>query len=104
MKTADNPTERATREPMPLRQARQCGARTRAGNLCRSKAANGKGRCRLHGGAKGSGAPKGQRNGMYRHGRFTAQARAERRLVRELIREARATVRAISRAPFSIAD
>ena len=30
------------------------------------------GRCRMHGG-KSSGAPKGQRNGRYRHGRWTIE-------------------------------
>jgi hypothetical protein len=27
----------------------------------------------MHGGAKGSGAPPGERNGAYRHGRFTGR-------------------------------
>ena len=40
--------------------------------------------CRLHG-AKG-GVPKGERNGAYRTGRYTAEAIAERRQVRMLIR------------------
>ncbi len=34
---------------------------------------SGKARCRMHGGAKGSGAPKGKRNGAYRHGLHTAE-------------------------------
>jgi hypothetical protein len=28
----------------------------------------------MHGGAPGSGGPKGQRNGNYKHGRYTAEA------------------------------
>ena len=40
--------------------------------------------CRLHGG-KGGG-PTGERNGAYRAGRYTAEAKAERRQVRALIR------------------
>src|SRR5215471_7319229 len=32
------------------------------------------GRCRLHGGARGSGAPAGERNGQYRHGERTKGA------------------------------
>ena len=28
----------------------------------------------MHGGAKGSGAPRGERNGRYRHGRATVEA------------------------------
>jgi hypothetical protein len=41
--------------------------------------------CRLHGG-KGGG-PKGERNGAYRTGRYTAEAKAERQATRILIRE-----------------
>jgi hypothetical protein len=37
-----------------------------------------KGRCRLHGGATGSGAPPGERNGQFRHGERTKGAIAER--------------------------
>jgi hypothetical protein len=43
-------------------------------------------RCRIHGGAPGSGAPKGERNGNYRHGYYTAEAMAERRALMALIR------------------
>ena len=48
-------------------------------------AVKGKRRCRMHGGAHGSGAPKGGRNGNYRHGFYTAKAIAERRALRALI-------------------
>ena len=41
--------------------------------------------CRLHG-AKGGG-PKGERNGAYRTGQYTAESKAERRELRALIRE-----------------
>jgi len=40
----------------------------------------------MHGGAAGSGAPKGERNGNWRHGRFTCEAVAERRAARGLLR------------------
>ncbi len=43
----------------------------------------------MHGGAKGSGAPKGHDNGNYRHGGFTCEAIQERHLVRMLIRHAK---------------
>jgi hypothetical protein len=43
--------------------------------------------CGLHGG-KG-GEPKGERNGAYRTGRYTAEAKAERRQMRAVIRELR---------------
>jgi hypothetical protein len=42
----------------------------------------------MHGGAPGSGAPRGNRNAL-KHGRYTAEAIAEMREVRRLIRETR---------------
>ena len=56
---------------------------------CQSPMVKGKKWCRMHGGAKGSGAPFGERNGNYRHGRFTGKAIRERRVLREWIRAAR---------------
>jgi hypothetical protein len=47
-----------------LAKARRCGARTRAGHRCRQAAVTGRARCRMHGGARGSGGPRGDRNGM----------------------------------------
>ena len=41
----------------------------------------------MHGGAKGSGAPRGERNGRYRHGMRTQEAQAEMRAVRDIIAE-----------------
>ena len=54
--------------------APRCGARTRAGTPCKAPAVRGRKRCRMHGGARGSGAPRGKRNGRYRHGRATVAA------------------------------
>lgn len=53
----------------PVSEAPRCGARTRAGTLCRSPAISGQARCRMHGG-RGSGAPKGNRNAL-RHDAYT---------------------------------
>src|SRR5215217_6047282 len=75
-----NPMHPSIRRLLPLIQAPRCGARTRAGTPCQSPAVNGKARCRMHGGAKGSGAPKGSGNGNYRHGQFTCEAIEERRI------------------------
>ena len=47
----------------------------------------------MHGGAAGSGGPKGARNGNYKHGRYTAETIATRRWLREKIREVRALTR-----------
>jgi hypothetical protein len=43
----------------------------------------------MHGGAAGSGAQKGERNGQYRHGGFTNEALDERRRLASLIRDSR---------------
>lgn len=61
-----------------------CGARTRAGGACRAPAVRGKARCRMHGGALGSGAPRGNHNAR-KHGYWSAGAHAARRRVAVLI-------------------
>ncbi|MDN3574278.1 hypothetical protein [Methylobacterium longum] len=45
----------------------------------------GKERCRMHGGATGSGAPSGSRNGNYRHGQRTKAAKAIRHECQEVV-------------------
>jgi hypothetical protein len=85
----DDPMQ-PVQEPLPLRQAPRCGAKTRSGTPCRSPAVTGRRRCRMHGGAQGSGGPKGARNGNYKHGRYTADMNATRRWLREQIRDVRA--------------
>ena len=66
----------------------RCGARTRSGIPCRSPAVAGKRKCRMHGGAKGSGAPVGNKNAL-KHGVYTREALARRAQMRILFREAR---------------
>jgi hypothetical protein len=65
-------------EASQLRSAARCGANTRSGRLCQAPAVAGRARCRMHGGAKGSGGPRGRRNGNYKHGRYTAEAKQRR--------------------------
>jgi hypothetical protein len=72
---------------LPMHLSPRCGARTRSGTPCQSPAVAGKTHCRMHGGAAGSGAPKGKRNGKYRHGGFTTED--ERRRLASLIRDSR---------------
>jgi hypothetical protein len=67
------------------------GARTKSGKPCRSPATK-KGRCRLHGGASGSGGPLGKRNGQYRHGERTKAAIAEQQKFSALLKMLRAGV------------
>jgi hypothetical protein len=73
-----NPMERNTREPESLRLTPRCGAKRRDGLPCQKPRAKEKTRCRLHGGAQGSGGPKGEANGRYSHGLLTAEAIEER--------------------------
>ena len=72
----------------PMRAAPRCGARTRRGTACQAPAVSGKQRCRMHGGANGSGAPKGNQNAL-KHGVYTAEAKAMRRHVRALARQSK---------------
>ena len=71
-----------------LNQAPRCCAQTRRGTLCQQPAVGGRKRCRMHGGAEGSGAPEGNRN-AFRHGRYSAEAIAKRRMLAALIRACR---------------
>ena len=78
--------------PVSLHRSPRCRARTRPGTPCRSPAmANG--RCRMHGGTS-PGAPIGNANART-HGRYSAQAIAERRKVAALIRAMRGLVEEI---------
>src|SRR5262249_8108049 len=63
-----------------------------SGKPCRSPATK-KGRCRLHGGARGSGGPPGERNGQYRRGERTKAAIAEQRKFSALLKMLRAGLR-----------
>jgi hypothetical protein len=74
-----------------LMAAPRCGARTRAGHPCRSPRVHGKPRCRMHGGAAGSGAPYGSANGAYKDGVHTKGSRRLRRLISEMLKSAERT-------------
>lgn len=72
----------------PMLSSPRCGAKTRTGGSCRSPAVSGKRRCRMHGGAPGSGAPRGNKNAI-KNGFYTREAIAERRWARDLMRRSR---------------
>ena len=72
----------------PMLASPRCGAKIRSGGLCRSPAVRGKKRCRMHGGAPGSGAPRANQNAR-RHGLFTREAIAERKHIQALLADAR---------------
>ena len=80
------------RNTAPMLASRRCGARTRSGTACRSPAVKSKARCRMHGGAKGSGAPKGNANAL-EHGGYTKAAFTRRAELRQMIRTARELVK-----------
>jgi hypothetical protein len=78
----------------PMMSSLRCGAKTRSGKPCRSPAVNGKKRCRRHGGAPGSRAPRGNKNAL-KTGLHTREAREEQRRLREFLRASRALIEKI---------
>jgi hypothetical protein len=74
-----DPANPELEEGNPVRQHKTCGARTRSGERCQAPPAKRRTRCRLHGGANGSGAPTGARNGNWRGGYYSREAIAQRR-------------------------
>ena len=72
-------------QPMQLEGAPRCGAKTRKGTPCAAPAVHGKRRCRMHGGAKGSGAQPGNTN-AWKHGWYSAQNRTQARQARSVAR------------------
>jgi hypothetical protein len=49
----------------------------------------------MHGGAKGSGGPRGRRNGNYKQGRYTAEAKQSRLRLSDWIRDRLRQTRAL---------
>ena len=74
-----------TEQPNPFATMPRCGAKTRSGRPCQRIGNSRNGRCKLHGGR--AGAPSGERNGNWRHGNATKEAKAHRRAIRDLLRE-----------------
>ena len=78
-----------------MNHAPRCMARTRRGTPCQCPATRGRARCRLHGGAQGSGGPKGKRNGAFKAGVWTAEAMALRRCASSIFKRARAELKGL---------
>jgi uncharacterized protein YjcR len=74
-----------TRNTGPMLASKRCGARTRNGNACRAPAVRGKRRCRMHGGARGSGAPRGNQNAL-KHGSFAKEAIEQRAFIDQVFK------------------
>jgi hypothetical protein len=74
--------------PGDLSAVKRCGAKTKSGGVCRCPAMR-NGRCRLHGGlSTGPKTPEGRhriRLALFKHGRYTKQAKQERLEWRELV-------------------
>jgi hypothetical protein len=72
--------------------APRCGAKTRQGQKCRAPAMP-SGRCRMHGGAStGPRTVEGlarSRRGNWKHGQYSAEAKADIQTVRRLIQASR---------------
>jgi glucans biosynthesis protein len=77
------------RNTTAMHQSMRCGARTRKGAPCQAPAVKGKTRCRMHGGARGSGAPAGNQNRLC-HGLYGQENIAKHRAVMDLIRRSEA--------------
>ena len=78
----------------PMRQSLRCGAQTRKGTPCAAPAVSGKARCRMHGGAAGSGVPAGNQNAL-KLGLYTAEEQALKRHMSKLIRDSRKIIEQI---------
>jgi len=95
----DDPMRQASvaRRLANMAKAPRCDAKTRAGHSCRQAAVKGRARCRMHGGAKGSGGPRGDRNGNFKHGLWTRESLEMHRTTRAMVREIRAFLKASNR-------
>lgn len=79
----------------PMHNSPRCHARSkRTGKPCKSPAVKGWKVCRMHG--AGGGAPRGSRNGNYRHGGRTIEAENRRRQITALLREMGESVEALA--------
>ena len=71
-------------------KTKRCGAKTRAGHPC-GRYAMPNGRCRMHGGlSTGPKTPEGLeriRRAAWKHGRYSAESRAEYKQLMQLIKE-----------------
>lgn len=72
----------------PYQLAPRCSATSkRTGCQCQAPAERGKRVCRFHGAR--AGAPKGKRNGAYKHGLYTCESIADRKMIAEIGRRHR---------------
>ncbi len=87
-------TSRTERKTYAFESAPRCGARTKGNNgkPCRCPAIRGKARCRVHGGARGSGAPRYNLNAL-KHGETTGEAKVFREEIRLAIKRSKSFIK-----------
>lgn len=90
-------TSRTEKKYYAFNSAPRCGARTKGnnGNPCRCPAIKGKTRCRVHGGAKGSGAPLYNQNAL-KHGETTAKIKTFKQEIRLEINRSKTLAKELS--------
>ncbi len=83
-------TSRTEKKRYSFESAPRCGARTKGNNgkPCRCPAIKGKARCRVHGCARGSGAPRYNLNAL-KHGETKGEAKAFRKEIRQAIQRSK---------------
>ena len=75
----------------PFQTSPRCSATSkRTKERCKAPAVRGWNVCRFHG--AGGGAPNGRQTAPNRHGLYTRQAKAARRLISDLLRQCRKTI------------
>lgn len=70
----------------PFLNSPRCGAKTRKRTACQAPAVKSKKRCRMHGGAKGNGAPLGSSNAL-KHGFTTHEMKLLKKNIKQLLKE-----------------
>ena len=80
-------TSKTEQNHYAFNNAPRCGAKTKsnAGKPCRCPAIRNKKRCRVHGGAKGSGAQAGNINAL-KHGFTTATTKTIKKAIKNTLR------------------
>jgi hypothetical protein len=68
-----------------------CGAKTRKNAPCKLPPMIGRNRCRMHGGAVGSGAPFGNQNAL-KHGYYSVRTIMARKNTRKAVRDLLQTI------------
>lgn len=90
-------TSRTEKKHYAFESAPRCGARTKGnqGKPCRCPAIRGKSRCRVHGGARGSGARIGNINAL-KHGANTHQSKTFKAEIRQLLQHYKSILKTFS--------